>query len=162
MDIKVRLAFYKVQEGDLFGRLISIWTGIFNPNTPEYSHVEIGFLIDGEWRYFSSASKNTSGTSGTRWLDGDVLLKNRDRWDVYSVNPIRSQKDMIQDCDNELGKPYDWLGVFGFVTLFGLLNNKNKWYCSEVCYFIFFGIWKKRVSPRRLYSVIKGYIDEKL
>lgn len=154
----IRFAFYKPPKGDFWGQLISLWTGLFNWGTPGYSHVEIGFRIEGKWEYYSSASRNTSGESGTRWLDEETLFKNPDRWDVWSVEAIRPQADMIADCNAELGKEYDWLGIYGFTTLFGLINSADDWYCSEICYYIFFGRWRKRVSPRRLYSEIHSYI----
>ena len=159
MNEKVRLAFYKTQKGDWFGGLITWWTGIFNRKTPPYSHVEIGFFADGKWQYYSSSSRNPDGTNGTRWVDQDTLLRNRERWDVYVVNPIREQNDMIKDCNYELGNKYDWLGIFGFATLFGQINSKQKWYCSEVCHYIFFGKWRKRVSPKRFFVEIRSYIN---
>jgi len=165
----VKFAFYKPQS--LWGRLIARWTGLFSWGTPSYSHVEIGFKIDerfkewfaaqgieveiGEFIYYSSASRNTNGTTGTRWLTGKALLEHPERWDVYEVESLRSIEYMINSCDNELGKPYDWLGIYGFATILGLLNHKNKWYCSEVCYWIFFGVWKKRISPIALFAKIK-------
>lgn len=152
----VRFAFYKPQ--NLWGWLIAGWTGLFNWGTPAYCHAEIGILIDGEWKYYSSASRNTSGRTGTRWLAEDVVLKNPERWDVYEVEAVRPVWAMIQTCDNELGKEYDNLGILGFVTLFGLLNYKDKWYCSEVCFYIFFGWWKKRISPRALFAKIKKFV----
>jgi len=155
----IRFAFYK-RQGDLWGWLIATWTGLFNPGTPAYSHVEIGFFIDGKWRYFSSASKNTNSATGTRWLDEEVVLEHPERWDIFEVLPLRTQTEMIETCNAELDKRYDWAGIYGFVTLFGLINSKNKWYCSEVCYYIFFGIWKKRVSPRRLYAKLKRHIQD--
>lgn len=155
----VRFAFYKPQPGDKFGRLISAYTGLFNPGVPAYSHVEIGFFIDEKWEYYSSASRNKDGTTGTRWLGEIALFSHPERWDVYEATAARPIWEMIETCDAELGKPYDWLGIMGFATLFGQLNSKRKWYCSEVCHYIFFGKWRKRVSPRRLYSEIKKYIN---
>lgn len=152
---KIRLAFYKAQKGDWFGGLISRYTNLFNWGTPEYCHVEIGFLIHDQWWYYSSASKNTNGKTGTRWLLGSTMLEHRERWDVYEVEALKSHEDMMKICSDELNKPYDWLGIFGFATLFGQANSRNAWYCSEICNYIFFGEWTKRISPKRLYSKVR-------
>lgn len=156
-EMIVRFAFYKPLFIDWIGQLISRYTHIFNWGTPRYSHVEIGFLIDGEWKYYSSSSRNKDGTSGTRWISEKDLLRHPERWDVYEAEAVRSLLGMTNDCDYELGKAYDWWGIFSFVTLFGQLNSKRKWYCSEICNYIFFGAWKKRISPRRLFSKLKKY-----
>lgn len=152
----IRIAFYKPQ--DVWGYIIAGWTKIFNLKSPLYAHVEIGFLIDGEWMWYSSASRNFDGTTGTRWIKNNQLLKSPERWDIYNVNPVRIQHDMITTCDAENGKAYDWAGIAGFATIFGQLNQKNKWYCSEICYYVFFGEWKKRISPEGLYAKIKSRI----
>lgn len=153
----VKFAFYKPLAIDWIGQLISRYTHIFNWGTPAYAHVEIGFLIDGEWKYYSSASRNKNGTSGTRWISEKDLFKHPERWDVYEGESLFSLAFMLSICRDELGKEYDWFGIFGFGTLFGLINSKSRWYCSEICYYLFFGCWKRRVSPRRLYSKMKPY-----
>lgn len=152
----IRFAFYKPQ--DFFGWMIAGWTKIFNPSVPAYCHVEIGFFVDNEWRWYSSVSRNADGSSGTRWITKAELFKHPERWDVYDVKPARDMWEMIDTCDKEVGKKYDWAGIAGFVTLFGQLNQKDKWYCSEICHYVFFGKWEKRVSPERLYHEILTYI----
>jgi hypothetical protein len=153
---KIRFAFYRAQFQSVWDDVIAAWTGVFNPFTPPYSHVEIGFFIDGRWKYFSSASRNADGSNGTRWIDGDILLKNSKNWDVYELTAPRPISEMIKTANNILGCKYDWWGIAAFATIFGQLNEKTKWYCSESCHYIFFGLWKKRVSPRGLFTEIKS------
>jgi hypothetical protein len=148
------IAFYKVQKGDVWGNLIAGWTGLFNPKAPKYCHVEI--KVGTHW--FSSASRNPDGTTGTRWIDEKDLLKNRERWDVYEVQTPCSLEAMEGVCKAEVGKAYDWLGIAGFATLFGALNSKNMWYCSEICNYIWSGVWKRRISPIGLYVKVKPRI----
>lgn len=163
---KVRIAFYKARWGDWVGMLIAGWTWPLNPTTPAYSHVEIGFQIGDKWEYFSSTTRNRSSgdkkSNGTRWITEEELLKNRDRWDVYEVELQRGRP--VQDCidlaNSLLGCQYDWLGIAGFATIFGLINDKNKWYCSEVCWFVFSGQWLRRISPREMFSRIKKFDPE--
>jgi hypothetical protein len=151
----IRVAFYKPPKGDFFSHVISRWTGLFNWGVTGYSHVELGFNIDGEWKWYSSASRNWDGTTGTRWIDNERLFKHPERWDVFDVVPSLRQEFMIATCEAEKGKDYDWFGILGFVTIFGQFNQKNKWYCSEICHYVFFGKWKKRISPERLFTEMK-------
>jgi hypothetical protein len=151
----IKFAFYKAQKGDFWGNLISGYTGIFNWKTPPYSHVEIGLFIDGKWIWYSSSSKRVNGQDGTRWILNEDLLKHPERWDVYEVEELRPIEDMRKTCIEEHGKPYDWAGIMGFATLFGQLNLKKKWYCSEICHYVFFGKWKKRISPKRLFKKLR-------
>jgi hypothetical protein len=153
----MKVAFYKVQKGDVWGNLIAGYTGLFNRHCPKYCHCEIGFSYPDGWYWYSSASRNHDGTTGTRWISEPLLLKHPERWDVYDVLETRSIADMIKMCEEEKGKAYDWLGIVGFVTLFGTLNSKNKWYCSEICSYVFTGKWIKRISPIAFYDfLVKG------
>lgn len=155
----IKIAFYKAPKGNFFGSLISGWTSIWSRNTPAYSHVEIGIPNEkGKYKWYSSASRNIDGTTGTRWIDESVLFKHPERWDVYNVVNYRHNKDMLKTCTDECGKPYDWIGIAGFAIPFGNLNFKSQWYCSEICHYIFFGKWKKRISPKGFYKKIKGFI----
>lgn len=154
----IKMAFYKAQKKDFWGNLISGYTSLFNWKTPPYCHVEIGFFLQGRWVWYSSSSKKVNGQNGTRWIQDEELLKHPERWDVYDVKNVRSIDDMVKTCEDECGKPYDWQGIMGFATPFGQLNFKKKWYCSEVCHYVFFGKWRKRVSPKRFFKLIKKNI----
>ncbi len=153
--MKVRLVFYRagLNWTDI---LISGWTWIWNPFTNPYSHVEIGFCVSGEWTYFSSSTRNTflgaKIKNGTRWISEKILLKNRDRWDIYECEYSKEEvKEMIDRAGDIIGKPYDFWGILGFITITGqLINSISKWYCSEAVFYVLSGVWVKRISPRRL------------
>ena len=149
--MKARVAFYRYNK-KIFNAGISVWTWFFTPRSPAYSHAEIGVLVAGKWEYFSSTNRDNA--KGTRWIKEKCLFKHRDRWDVYEIK-VKSREDIIKSADSINGLPYDWPGIFGFITPFGLINSKHKWYCSEACYFVLTGEWKKRISPRRFYAYIK-------
>jgi uncharacterized protein YycO len=149
----VRLAFYKSGKGGLSDKIIAGWTWPWNIGTNPYSHVEIGWQNqeNGTWKYFSSSIRD----GGTRFKWGPELLKNPERWDVYEKGfsddvVIR----MAERAQSLLGKPYDWYGIFGFITVTGQVNKKDHFYCSEVVWQVLTGMWKKRISPRRLSSRI--------
>jgi len=154
----VYLAFYKAdkQDGHYFDDIISGYTGLFNKKTPKYSHVEIGFSNkdDGSVHFFSATTRSyLGGKSGTRWIPAKDMLKHLDRWDVYTRTfSMKEVRRMVFICNCEEGKPYDWAGIFGFGTPFGTINDKGKWYCSEIVnYVVTVGDWMKRISPRRLW-----------
>ncbi|MBW1812081.1 MAG: hypothetical protein JRJ39_00035 [Deltaproteobacteria bacterium] len=146
--MKVRIAFYKYNK-KVINAAISIWTWPFNRKTPAYSHAEIGIQINDEWKYFSSTFRE-----GTRWIKAKDMFKHPERWDVYEKE-VSDQTPIIERANKIIGKGYDFAGILGFFTLFGLINDKKRWYCSEACYYVFTGKWKKRISPRRLYKRIK-------
>ena len=143
----VRIAFYKYNKKPL-NLAISLWTWLPNMFTPWYSHCEIGFLMNGEWEYFSSTMRN--GAKGTRWIHESDMIKHRERWDIYDIVMYeRSANEMVDTANSVEGRLYDILGIFGFFIPF--VNSKQKWYCSEVCWLILSGEWKKRISPRSFY-----------
>ena len=154
----IKLAFYKAQPGDIWGNAIAKWGQLWNWGAPPYCHVEIGFSYSDGWHWYSSASRNWDGTTGTRWISEKDLFKNPERWDVFEVREIRHVSEMIATCEIEKGKKYDWLGIFGFATLFGQLNQKDAWYCSEICRKVFFGDWKKRIHPIPLWKETRKYV----
>lgn len=153
---KVRLAFYKAKypDGDIIDNLISWYTWIFNIGSKSYSHVEIGFHFEEGWRYFSSSMPD----KGTRWKTaGQTVDKNPERWDVFECEYFESNvEEMIDRANLILGKKYDKLGIFGFLTISGqVANKKDYWYCSEAVWYVLTGEWLKRISPRRLSRRIK-------
>ena len=155
---EVRIASYKASMQSWTDMVISGWTWIFNPFSKSYSHTEIGFLIDGVWKYFSSSIRD----GGTRWKNGDRLLKNPERWDVcfkeYDDDAVERMVARAHEIEN---KRYDKLGIMGFATITGqVLNRKNAWYCSEACWYVLTGSWMKRISPRRLWKKISNVFNQ--
>lgn len=150
---EIKIAFYKAQFASFTDMLISSWTWLWNPFTPPYSHCEIGFLRDNEWWYFSSSIRD----GGTRWKHGNTLLRNPERWDIYTIKYKEDNVTrMIERANSINHKKYDVLGILGFITVTGqVLNNKDRWYCSECVFYVLTGMWLKRISPRRLYTRLK-------
>jgi len=159
----MRIAFY-VGNKTFWDKLISGYTLLFNWGSIPTSHVEIGFKMSGTWKYFSSCSRYYNNankySNGTRWINADVLFKHPGRWRVWEFDFMRSEDEMIEVANSLLGKKYDWIGIFAFITLFGYPNNKNKWYCSEAVWKVVMGWWKRRISPRRLWKELMKSIYE--
>jgi len=57
---------------------------------------------------------------------------------VYSVDVSPSQKEKIESfLKEQIGKPYDWLGILGFPLRSRKLERKNRWFCSELVFTAF-------------------------
>ncbi len=154
--MKVRLAFYKHNKS-IVDKLVVSYTKLFTHKTPPYSHVELGLFINSKWSYFSSTLRDNS--RGTRWISEERLFKHPERWDVYEYDSYKTKGHMLLLIEELIPASYDFLGIFGFVTLFGLVNDKTKWYCSEACWKVLF-YWRKRISPIRMYSELKGKLKK--
>ena len=156
---RIEVYLYRADiDGRVVDNVISGYTGMLpcNWGTEPYSHAamglesSVGMVID----TFESTSRRDDGTTGTKWIRKDVLLRNPDRWDVYwlYVSDERAL-EMRARANGQAGKPYDWLGIIGF-ALPVAVNNKKKWYCSEVVWYVLTGK-TCRVSPRNLSKRIK-------
>ena len=155
MSTKIKIAFYK-DIGKPINFTLSSYTGIFTWGVPSYSHVEIGFFINGEWKYFSSTMRD--GAKGTRWISSKDLFKHRERWDVYDYEAKKDQEEMLSRIRSIIPAKYDMWGILGFVTPLGLVNSFKAWYCSEACWYVLFE-WMKRISPKRMYKLLKKDLE---
>jgi hypothetical protein len=163
----VKLYFYKASWLKIVDAIISGWTLPWNIGTPSTSHVEIGFKSSGGYKCYSSTTRNRGkegeNVNGTRWISEKDLLKHPERWIILEKKYPESQVNaMIERCHEIEGLPYDWCGIFGFATITGqLINDKDKWYCSEAVNYVLTGQWNKRISPRRFYRKAQklGFTD---
>lgn len=127
-----QLWFYKAP-GRLFDKLIRWYT------KSKYSHCEI--VIDGI-AYTADA-----------WA-GEVVVRpvatfNPDNWDVVDIAaPVD-----VGWLNQQLGKKYDWLGIFGF--LLWNTEDPSRWYCSELCAAAL-GYTGRDISPERLWRMVTG------
>jgi len=57
---------------------------------------------------------------------------------IFSVTVSKEQKEAIElFLKRQIGKPYDWLGILGFVFFNPNLESKNRWFCSELVFTAF-------------------------
>ena len=146
-----------------------------------FSHVEVWiadengnfsepYFIAGEGprrtRYLGKCfSSTTRGDwNGVRFAPASEVLKHPERWSYIEIEVDDERfEEAIGFASLEVDKPYDFLAILGFVIPFGV-QNKAKWYCSEICSW-FISLCKgerwqfKRISPRRMaYNWVKaGY-----
>lgn len=113
----MKLAFYKAAAGGLLDKLIDAFSG-----RDGYSHVE---LVFSNGAFFSSSSRD--GGTRFKFIDPDPAS-----WDFVDLPMDDLDEFRVRCfCTGQLGKRYDWLGVFGFV--FPTDPEQGHWFCSEVC-----------------------------
>jgi hypothetical protein len=158
-----KIAFYKGKPKQKFRQflnfLILFWT------RGEYTHVE--YIDDSDpnsWDWYSASA----------FEEGYVRKKNifihEDHWDVFDINIEIDNEKVIEFFNKEMGKPYDWIGIY--FSQFLPLNKENpkKWFCSEIVAkslqignpILMKNIQPSRVSPNNLYKYLSaiGFLKE--
>ena len=105
-------------------------------------------------------SATTRGENkGVRFAPANEVLKHPERWDYIEFEVkdgiIENYMPVFQE---KVGLAYDFAGIAGFALPFNP-QDKNKWFCSELCAwvaFLFFILHDqhKRISPRRLAKLL--------
>ena len=114
--MKIQLAFYK-GKGDWMDKVIRWWT-----RSP-YSHCEI--VIDGIW--YSSSPRTGKVRAAT-------IYPKENHWDFIELLCTAEQKQiMVRALESQLGKPYDYLGIFLSQVIPLSIQDPTKWFCSEIC-----------------------------
>ena len=111
----IQLAFYK-GKGDWSDKLIRLWT------RSKYSHTEL--VIDDLW--YSSSPR-----------DGEVRIKyitpKPGHWDFIEIDVTKEQKEnMLNFFNSQIGKKYDFKGIFLSQVLPFNIQDPEKWFCSEI------------------------------
>ena len=63
----------------------------------------------------------------------DLTAEDLDRADIYDVAGLTPEgwQKAIEFAEKQMGKSYDWLGVFRFMDKVPARDN-NRWFCSEL------------------------------
>jgi hypothetical protein len=74
--------------------------------------------------------------SASAFVEGEVREKNvvyiEDHWDMWDLNLCNEESEAIEFIKSQIGKKYDWRGIF-FSQLFNSDREDNdKWFCSEI------------------------------
>jgi hypothetical protein len=153
--ITIKVLQYRAdrQDGHILDDAISMWTKLFNWNTPPYSHSEILFS-DGICFSSTTRSRGTGKKFiGTRFEDVSIVMRNPKRWDVYEKKIANKDEQlMLKRAKSIGGLRYNFFGLSGFFMPFGLIQSllyRNTWYCSQAVFYVLTGE-RKRISPRRL------------
>ena len=186
--MKVRFIFHKGKDSWI-GKGIVVWTWIlafvsfkWSRLKDNYSHCEIhfpdgngdfdywvelgllprGYIFSGQC--FSSTTRGAA--EGVRFAPASEVLHHAERWRYIEVEVKDSDVEYTkQQIRVFLGEKYDYWGIVGFFWPWNV-HAKKKWYCSEICSFIAYGLLRiidkpyKRISPRRLARVLADKYGE--
>lgn len=149
----VYLALYKGTGGSLYDRF-SDWL-IKKVTKGQYSHCEIAVERLEDWGEYDFRPIYDCYTSSPR--DGGVRCKqinvNNGNWDLIPL-PSVTESQVRSYFERTKGRKYDWCGMLGLV--FGLKQNRKKFFCSEWCFNVIFNSeqgW--RFSPNQLAVLLK-------
>lgn len=149
-----KVAFYKGNRWHdpiafLTDNAIRLWT------FSKYSHCEI-IAVDRFGVELSYSSSARDG--GVRYKEIDYDLE---KWDVFELKGLEETPMGFMFLNEQLGKGYDFKGIF--LTQFINFNrhNVNRWFCSEICHQFCVRAGLKspkpshQYSPKRLYKWLK-------
>jgi len=158
-------AFYLASKQDEYvaDDIIAGYTGLFpcNWGTPDASHEERGYFINGKLWFFSSTARAELGAvggtkkDGTRYITADQMLRHPERWLLMRKRAYSIQIwTEIKRANSLLGMGYDHVGVvLDYVRPAILFNEREVIYCSKSCHFVEFGV-HRRISPRRRFAIL--------
>ncbi len=155
----MRIAFYKGRGHGIFNFIASYGVKLFTLG--RYSHVEIIDDRGDEWKWYSASAFN-EGTVRVKIFDHDP--KN---WDIFDLKPEvkdrHNDKRVFAYVCTQLGKKYDWLGIFGSQVLPLTVDKHDKWFCSEICHkslceglYLIPRLKSEQVSPNKLYKILRS------
>lgn len=118
VDLQVTLAFKKIQEDSFYSRVIGKWT------KSNYSHVEI--IINKDW---------ISSVEG-KGVHIKPLKPKKDEYDYLDLGTVSVTSEQHSTLYTWLyrqnNKKYDTTGILFSQILPLRLDNRDKWFCSEL------------------------------
>lgn len=125
----MKIAFKKKGKGLLgivSSWLINIWT------IGKYSHCEIVNTNNSydmkDWsNYSATALENGGGVTSTRGTQ-----YNPESWDIFEVVGEGNEEVALEFLEKQVGKKYDWTGIFLSMIFNTSQHEPNRWFCSEI------------------------------
>lgn len=147
--MKVTIALKKKSNSGLLDKIIEkaikIWT------RSKYFHVEM--IIKDKWI-------STNPEAGSVYIHDLQPLS--DKYDYFDVEVDgRKVKTVMKFLKDQVGKPYDYWGIFFSIILTMDLEDHNKWFCSEIVSeaLVLFGIKipksTNEMTPEDIYQLLK-------
>lgn len=115
-----------------------------------FCHVELRFSNGDSWSAVDGEGgvrfKKIAYTHDYRWEFVDIPLSKLPK-------QYKTEQDVYDYCKTIKGE-YDWMGIFLWEGLPLGIEDKTKWYCSEVVAYAL-GLKKYRINPGELYKKAK-------
>lgn len=150
--MEVTLAFYK-GSNSLNSLIIKAWT------RSKYSHVEM--IIEDKW---VSSSPDVGGVTIK-----DLHELNHKDWDYIDIEVDgRKLRKVLKFIEENKNAKYDWLGLFAGTVFSQNIEDKDKFFCSEMMTIILqiFNETKVKnlipneITPEDLHKLYKGINNE--
>lgn len=143
---KIRFIFYNVPIG--FGHPVNDTIVIYTSSLPvnwgtpkenRCSHVEVWIADENNdfgtkdcWKGYCFSSTNRGNSSGVRFAPASEVLDHPENWKYIEVEICSTLfTQWYNYASSQVGKQYDWLGIYGFAVPFDI-DDPKKWYCSEI------------------------------
>lgn len=162
---KIELHFFKADNGNLIDWLINLYTNRNEgKNDIGFSHVELSIENDLERELFDKGTKicfsSKTSTNGTSW---DLIDLKDDYVSIDITNLLKKlnihPNTLLFKIKGIENKRYDYFGIFFNEFLEDGLQCDQRWYCSEVMYYLL--ELGKPNDPNALYNLITKLINEK-
>lgn len=158
--MRIGFAFFKARHGGIFSKAITLRTG--GPHSHVEFYLPTDYVIEegtGIRRHLCFSSYE--GDDGVRWKHIQV---EGGWWDCLEFEvDDEIVKQVVAWANSQVGKPYDWAGIMGFVNPWRKGGDPGRWFCSEICaelalrLHLVANILKRtdKVSPRDLWETLK-------
>jgi len=134
----MKIAFYK-WSWNIIDKIIRLWTW------QKYSHCE---LIFPWWDSFSSSAIDW-------WVRFKRIKFNPDNWDIIQLELWADQViNMLYKAKQESWKWYDYFAIFFNHILDFWAECPNRWFCSEICWYLLWIENSYKLTPEDLYNKI--------
>lgn len=122
-----KVAFYKGRPEQFIYRILN--TAVRWWTHGPYSHVE--YIDDhdtddvNQWDWYSASSFKE------KCVRVKTVHIKKGHWDIFDLSYNNKEK-AIELFESQMGKPYDWIGIFFSQILPTKIHNPDKWFCSEI------------------------------
>lgn len=143
---KLVLAFYRGR-GNFLDRAIRFATG------SPYSHVEL-VMVPPKHVLNRNGHIGVSASSRDGGVREKQILFKQDHWDFLPVKSW-SNPDAWSRASNEIGHPYDYVGILFNFAIPLRRHLRTSWFCSEICGYAVGIPDPHTLSPGELYDRVR-------
>lgn len=144
MDQNKHIIKFNLHRGDkLISRAIRLVS-------PRYNHVSI---LMGDTIYEAQLFQGVIKTHRSEWADSDTVARQY----VLEVDGFTYAK-ILQFLEKQVGKDYDYLGIFAHIFPVLLAPRIGAWYCSELANVVMYKIAGLKMSYDTLTNKVSPFV----